>query len=180
MRSGSSSFSGAGDGSATWQTSPWPSPTTLAGRCHGVAAVRGDGRHGRAGTRAPHTSAPAHRPPVLQEGAEGRGWSGSLPDPSLLSILFAISLPSCGSNSVSSFLPALSSESTVKGPNSSQVSTQRLNWRDAWDGFSPLHSMLIILLQKSDAVPKAQADESSWSPTGLRASFQHARGSFIH
>lgn len=122
--------------------------------------------------------------PALWEGGKGRGWSGSLPDPSLLSILFATPSPAVAVTRYPAFFQlsstALSSASTVKGPNSSQVSTQRLNRRDTWDGFSPLHSVLIILLQKPDAVPKAQADESSRSPAGLGASFQRARGSFIH
>lgn len=123
-------------------------------------------------------------PAALPAGGEGRGWSGSLLDPSLLAILLATPSPA---GAVTGYLPflqlsstALSSASTVKGPNSSQVSTQRLNQRDTWDGFSPLHSVLIILLQKPDAVPKARADESSRSPAGLGASFQRARGSFIH
>lgn len=117
--------------------------------------------------------------PVLQESGKGRGWSGSV-----LSILFATPSTAVAVTRYPPFFQlssvALSSASTVKGPNSSQVSTQRLNWRDTWDGFSPLHSVLIILLQKPDAVPKAQAGKSSWSPAGLGASFQRARGSFIH
>lgn len=108
----------------------------------------------------------------------------SLPDPSLLSILFSTPYTAGAVTWYPPFFQpsstAVSRGSTVKGPNSSQVSVHRLNQRDAWDGFSPLHSVLIILLQKSDAVPKVRADESSQSPTGLRASFQHARGSFFH
>lgn len=47
-RSGSSTFSGAGDSSAAWQTSAWPSPTALARRCRAAAWQLATGMAGTA------------------------------------------------------------------------------------------------------------------------------------